>query len=182
MSIHLSALYLNYSGERNEDWKLIELFYLRTSFQARDDPEVDKNCQQRLCDSFGLTELPWWPDVKMWHRARKEAVLLHTARNPALFWEPGLHFVWSWVWPLDSPDRHRPYLAFPRQEASHPVGKEKGEPEMGKKNGACPMLTVADSLACGHVPGRLSDRTGTERSMYGDQTGVGLISHNFSKN
>lgn len=65
------------------------------------------------------------------------------------------------------------------------VGKEKGEPEMGGggEDCVCLMLTAADSPACGHVQGRLSgqDRTGTERPMYGNQTGPGLIFHDFSK-
>lgn len=65
MFIRLPGLQLNSSGVRNEDRKLIELFYLRTSFQARGDPEVDKKYQERICDSLGLTELPRRPDVKM---------------------------------------------------------------------------------------------------------------------
>lgn len=70
---YLPGLYLNFSGDRNEDHKLLELFYLRTLFQAKGDPEVDKKSPERLCDSLGTTELPGWPDVKVWHRARKDA-------------------------------------------------------------------------------------------------------------
>lgn len=53
--------------------------------------------------------------------------------------------------------------------------KRKESQKWGGRGGdcVCLMLTAADSPACGHVQGRLSgqDRTGTERPMYGNQTG-----------
>lgn len=58
MQIFFSGLYLNSSGEHNEDQKLMELFYLRIPFQAGVSPEVDKTFQERLYDSLGITELP----------------------------------------------------------------------------------------------------------------------------
>lgn len=191
MYIYLPGLYLISSAERNEDQKLIELFYL-TPFQGV-IPEVDKTFQERLCDSLGITELPWWPDVKMRHRAREEVISLLPARNPALFWEPGLacwpHLrqgtIWSPVWPQDSPDGPWQRRAFPTQGASCVVDKDKGEPlpETGKRAAASRWLQLTDwfvgmceGISLGAVR---NERTGRKRPGSGNQTNVGLIYHNF---
>lgn len=165
-----------------EEWgpAVARIILPEDSLPGKGDPEVDQKSPERFWDSLGVTELPRWPDVNVWHRARKEAFSSmlpgpqHCSENLV-----STSFGFSTTTGFSCRA-----LAAPCLPHAGGVSRDKGEPGVGEKNGGCLTLTAPDSLACGHVRGHLSETTERvqKRPMSGNQTSVGLVYYNFFEN